>query len=53
MLVPLLLRACDSNNTRAQEEVLKSAQRLAQDVQYDVLRRALVPKVGPPRPGRA
>ncbi len=46
VLVPLLLRACDSNNPRAQEEVLRSVQRLAQEVQYDVLRGALVPKVG-------
>jgi hypothetical protein len=44
--VPLLLRACDSNNARAQEEVLRSVQAVAQDISYDALRGALVPKVG-------
>lgn len=45
VLVPLLLRACDSTSPRAQEEALRSVHRAAQSVAPEALRGALVPKV--------
>ncbi|WIA29467.1 hypothetical protein OEZ86_011968 [Tetradesmus obliquus] len=45
VLVPLMLRAFDSNSTRAQEETLKALQRLAPDMPYALLREQLMPRV--------
>jgi hypothetical protein len=40
-----MLRAFDSNNTRAQEETLKALQQLAPDMSYNLLREQLTPRV--------
>ncbi|WIA09380.1 hypothetical protein OEZ85_008786 [Tetradesmus obliquus] len=45
VLMPLMLRAFDSNSTRAQEETLKALQRLAPDMPYALLRQQLMPRV--------
>eukprot|EP00775_Hariotina_reticulata_P010443 gene10443-10601_t len=45
VLVPLMLRAFDSSNTRAQEETLKALQQLAPDMSYSLLREQLTPRV--------
>ncbi|KAF8073098.1 Scyl2 [Scenedesmus sp. PABB004] len=45
VLVPLMLRAFDSTNTRAQEETLKALQRLAPELPYALLRESLMPRV--------
>eukprot|EP00879_Flechtneria_rotunda_P005950 GHRR01006256.1.p1 GENE.GHRR01006256.1~~GHRR01006256.1.p1 ORF type:complete len:896 (+),score=358.33 GHRR01006256.1:953-3640(+) len=45
VLVPLMLRAFDSNNTKAQEETLKALQKLAPDMPYTLLKDQLIPRV--------
>ncbi len=45
VLVPLILRACDSPNPKAQEEVLKNIPRLVLDMDYNMLKDTLVPKM--------
>lgn len=45
VLVPLMLRAFDSPNTRTQEELLKGLYRLAPDMPYSLLKDNLMPRV--------
>jgi SCY1-like protein 2 len=46
LLVPLVTRACDNPNPKAQEEVLRGMLRVVPDVAVATLRASLLPKVG-------
>lgn len=45
VLVPLMLRAFDSANSRAQEELLRALSTLAPEMPYQLLRDAIMPRV--------